>query len=276
MILGGEWGEDFVGSLDLQGAEDLGDERHGALLDGGEQLEVRDGDVVGELGLGELGLGAVTGEFELDVEIEAGEVGAGDLHEAGAVAVKEADDGVFLLGIADDLLDDEAQAGAEDGLVRGAKLAHPLVEELVAGVFEVADAGGELLRVHAGHAGVVDIGHGRHGLRDLEDGLEQVLEVGGLDVGEIDAVEGVVMDTAVIKTASISDAKIGSVKADKIQAGTISAAVSMTSANIIGGVITGGKIRTNANEIAGIIMQNDVLVVKDGNGVIRVKIGKLN
>lgn len=92
----------------------------------------------------------------------------------------------------------------------------------------------------------------------------------------VDAVEGVVMDTAVIKTASISDAKIGSVKADKIQAGTISAAVSMTSANIVGGVITGGKIRTNANEIAGIIMQNDVLVVKDASGVIRVKIGKLS
>jgi hypothetical protein len=91
----------------------------------------------------------------------------------------------------------------------------------------------------------------------------------------VDATEGVVMDTAVIKNASITDAKIGSLKADKIQAGTISAAVSMTSATIIGGTITGGTIRTNSTGVGVVTMANDVITVKDSNGVVRVRIGLL-
>jgi hypothetical protein len=96
----------------------------------------------------------------------------------------------------------------------------------------------------------------------------------------VDATEGVVIDTAVIKNASITDAKIGSLKADKIQSGTISAAVSMTSATITGGVInggtiTGGTIRTNATGVGVVTMANDVITVKDSNGVIRVRIGLL-
>ena len=94
----------------------------------------------------------------------------------------------------------------------------------------------------------------------------------------VDAVEGVVMDTALIRSASITDAKIGSVKADKIQAGTISAAVSMTSAHIIGGVIdggtiTGGLIQTTDHRTQ---IYNDTITVTDGNGVVRVRIGKLS
>ena len=87
---------------------------------------------------------------------------------------------------------------------------------------------------------------------------------------------GTYMKSAYIGDATITSAKIGSLSADKITAGTIAAAVSMTSASITGGVITGGTIRTNPYGVGVVTIADDVLTVKDSNGVVRVKIGKLN
>lgn len=92
---------------------------------------------------------------------------------------------------------------------------------------------------------------------------------------------GVVINTLLVKEASITNAMIGSVSADKILAGVIRASIeivapTITGGNINGGTITGGIFQTNATGRGNVVIANDQLTVRDNNGVVRVRMGRLN
>ncbi|MBK5942703.1 hypothetical protein [Halorhodospira halophila] len=125
---------------------------------------------------------------------------------------------------------------------------------------------------------------------EVEDGSVTWLTVPAKDsvpflIGEVDGEEAVVINVAYIADASIENAKIGSVAADKITADALSA----ISANL--GSITAGQIDigdgrfqvdpngnvtiTRSRDDGAMSVSNDRISVYDGNGTLRVRIGRL-